>query len=148
MRHIALLLASFAAPALAAPPTDWNAEARAMLAHAIAVPTVEGRGRVPELAAWFGDRFKAAGWDAADIHVLPYAPKPGNRTAALIVRWPAAGKPSHKPLLLMGHLDVVEAKPADWSMDPFQFFEKDGYYYGQTPRWVLPVAVEDDRTFR
>ena len=36
-----------------------------------------------------------------------------------------------KPVLLIGHLDVVEARPEDWTTDPFQFVEKDGYYYGR-----------------
>ena len=129
--RLALPLLALIAAAPAAAATDWNATAREMLAHAIAVPTVEGRGRVPELARWFGERFRAAGWAADDIHVLPYAPDPKNQTAALIVRWPAAGKPAGKPLLLMGHLDVVEAKREDWSLDPFALTERDGYLYGR-----------------
>jgi hypothetical protein len=52
-------------------------------------------------------------------------------TAALIVRWRAAGTPKAKPILLMGHMDVVEAKPEDWSVDPFKMIEKDHYYYGR-----------------
>ena len=138
-----MMLALLAAAATAAttPSTDpWHVKARAMLEHAVDVPTVAGRGRVPELANWFADQFKAAGFPAADIHVLPYDATPENHTAALIVRWPSA-HPTKKPLLLMGHMDVVEAKPADWSAtDPFKFIEKDGYYYG---RGVLDMKGGD-----
>lgn len=127
------LIASFALLAVAAAPapTDWHARALDMYRHAIDVPTVAGRGRVPELARYFADSFKAAGFAAGDIHVMPYDGGPGDHTAALIVRWPAA-HPVAKPLLLLGHMDVVEAKPEDWSAtDPFTFIEKDRYYYGR-----------------
>jgi acetylornithine deacetylase/succinyl-diaminopimelate desuccinylase-like protein len=120
--------------ALAQPPADpWRAKALEIYRHAIEVPTVEGRGRVPELAQWLADQYKAAGWADSDIHVLPYDGNAGNHTAALIVRWPAAKPSGKKPILLMAHMDVVEARPEDWSpgLDPFKFVEKDGYYYGR-----------------
>src|ERR1700733_927967 len=109
----------------------WHEKARAMLEHAVNVPTVIGRGRVPELAAYFADKFREAGWPDADIHVMPYETS-GDKTAALIVRWRAEGHPKQKPIMLLGHMDVVEAKPEDWkASDPFTFTEKDGYYYGR-----------------
>lgn len=109
----------------------WHAKARALLAHAISIPTVKGRDRVPELARYLADQYKAAGWANSDIHILPYEGSPGDRTATLIVRWPAAGKAKAKPIMVMAHMDVVEAKPEDWSMDPFAMVEKDGYLYGR-----------------
>jgi acetylornithine deacetylase/succinyl-diaminopimelate desuccinylase-like protein len=112
-------------------PDQWHAKARDMYQHAIEIPTVVGRGKVPELAQYLADQYKAAGWAESDIHILPYEGIPGDKTAALIVRWPAAGTPKQKPILLMAHMDVVEAKPEDWSMDPFKFVEKDGYFYGR-----------------
>ncbi len=118
--------------ALAAPPsTDWHARARDILQHAIEIPTVEGRGKVPELARYLADQYRAAGWAESDIHILPYEGNPGNQTAALIVRWPAARPSGKKPILLMAHMDVVEARREDWSTDPFKFVEQDGYYYGR-----------------
>lgn len=112
----------------ATPANDpWHAKARALLEHAINVPTVLGRDRVPELAAYLAEQYRAAGIAAADIQILPY-----DKTAALIVRWRADGKPSTKPIMVMAHMDVVEAKRDDWSAtDPFVFTEKDGYYYGR-----------------
>ncbi|MEA3060923.1 MAG: hypothetical protein QOJ94_704 [Sphingomonadales bacterium] len=131
---IALGLGLLSTAAFAQPPADpWKAKALEIYRHAIEVPTVEGRGRVPELAQWLADQYKAAGWADADIHVLPYDGNPGNHTAALIVRWPAAKPSGKKPILLMAHMDVVEARPEDWSpgLDPFKFVEKEGYFYGR-----------------
>jgi acetylornithine deacetylase/succinyl-diaminopimelate desuccinylase-like protein len=132
MRTTLLTLAlSAASLSAAAADNPWHAKARAMLEHAISVPTVAGRGKVPELAQALADRYRAAGWADSDIHVLPYDATPQDHTAALIVRWPAAGKAKAKPIMLMAHMDVVEAKPEDWSMDPFTLIEKDGYLYGR-----------------
>ncbi|HEX5183239.1 MAG TPA: M20/M25/M40 family metallo-hydrolase [Allosphingosinicella sp.] len=118
---------------LPAPGDKWQAKAHEIYQHAIEVPTVEGRGQVPALAQWLADQYRAGGWAESDIHVLPYDGNPGNHTAALIVRWPAAHPSGRKPILLMAHMDVVEAKPEDWSpgIDPFKLTEKDDYYYGR-----------------
>lgn len=108
-------------------PEPWHSNARAMLEHLVNIPTVIGRDRVPEAANWLADQYRAAGFPAEDIKVMPYS-----HTAALIVRWRAAGKPKLKPIMLMAHMDVVEAKREDWrTSDPFTFTEKDGYYYGR-----------------
>jgi acetylornithine deacetylase/succinyl-diaminopimelate desuccinylase-like protein len=135
MRHaLALGLALLSTSAIAAEPADrWQAKARIIYQHAIETPTVQGRGKVPELARYLADQYKAAGWAEGDIHVLPYDGDPGDHTAALIVRWPAAKPSGKKPILLMAHMDVVEAKAEDWSpgLDPFKFQEKDGYFYGR-----------------
>jgi acetylornithine deacetylase/succinyl-diaminopimelate desuccinylase-like protein len=127
----ALLAATalLATQALAAPAPSHDA-ARAMFEHIINTPTVLGRTKVPEMAQYLADQFKAAGWAAADIHVLPYDTT-GDKTAALIVRWPAPAGTAAKPLMLMGHMDVVEAKREDSTTDPFVLTEQDGYYYGR-----------------
>jgi acetylornithine deacetylase/succinyl-diaminopimelate desuccinylase-like protein len=105
----------------------WHARARAMLEHLVNVPTVAGRDRVPEVAQWLASEYRAAGFPDADVHVLPY-----DRTAALIVRWRAPGTPKGRPIMVMAHMDVVEALPADWKeAEPFVFSEKEGYYYGR-----------------
>lgn len=132
MKHLALLLsAALVSPAVAQPADPWIARGRAMFEHAINIPTVAGRDKVPELATYLAGELRKAGWAEADLHIIPYTSGPDNKTAALIARWPAAGKPKGKPILLLGHIDVVEAKREDWSMDPFTFAEKDGYYYGR-----------------
>ena len=82
------------------------------------------------MAKLLGDQFRAAGIPEADIHVMPYEALPGDKTVALIVRWrsPHATK---KPMLILGHMDVVEAKRADWKYDPFVFREEGGYFLGR-----------------
>jgi acetylornithine deacetylase/succinyl-diaminopimelate desuccinylase-like protein len=127
-RHILKLVLLLAPVAAHAAPANnpWHAKARALLEHSVNVPTVAGRDRVPELAAYLADQYRAAGIPDADIRIMPY-----EKTAALIVRWRAAGNASGKPIMVMAHMDVVEAKREDWSLDPFVFSEKDGYYYGR-----------------
>jgi acetylornithine deacetylase/succinyl-diaminopimelate desuccinylase-like protein len=140
MRHLltATALVAFAVSATAAPPTLTKAQhdaTHAMFEHVINTPTVIGRHKTPEMAQYVADRFKAGGFPAADIHVMPYhtgsATTGDDDTAALIVRWRAPGKPTAKPILLMGHMDVVEAKREDSTTDPFVMTERDGYYYGR-----------------
>jgi acetylornithine deacetylase/succinyl-diaminopimelate desuccinylase-like protein len=130
MRLIGLTALLLATPALATPANNqWHAKARDMLDKAIAYPTVAGRGQVPTYAQYLADQYKAGGF--TDIRIVPYEGLKGDNTAALIVRWAAAGKAKAKPILLLSHMDVVEAKASDWTMDPFKMVEKDGYYYGR-----------------
>ena len=133
------LLASLSAAALAAPspltvPTKldpaWQARTRALFKQVIEIPTVHHRGEVPKMAALLGDLLKTAGFPAADIQIKPYEGLPGDKTAVLVARW-RAEKPTRKPILILGHMDVVEAKRADWKFDPFVFREEDGYFLGR-----------------
>src|SRR5215510_1340604 len=73
------------------------------------------------MAAWL----RTAGFDAADVQVFKPAPRKGNLVARL------RGNGARRPILLLAHLDVVEARPEDWSVDPFKLIEKDGYFYGR-----------------
>jgi len=70
-------------------------------------------------------RLRAAGFQDADIFVGGANPKKAN----LVVRYHGTG--ALKPILLLAHIDVVEAKREDWSMDPFQLIERDGFFYGR-----------------
>jgi len=106
--------------------TNWNAKAEKMLEKTVNIPTVVGRNKVPELAKYLADQYRAAGIPEQDIHIMPY-----KDTAALIVRWRAVKPSNKKPIMVMGHMDVVEAKNEDWSKDPFVFVKQDGYYYGR-----------------
>src|SRR5215210_3171089 len=110
----ALALCGVASSASAAPPKLTPARhdaTHAMFEHVINIPTVIGRHNVPAMAQYVADQFIAAGFPAADVHVMPYhtgsATTGDDETAALIVRWRAAN-PTAKPILLMGHMDVVE----------------------------------------
>ena len=110
---------------------EWEKKAREIYKTAVETPTVAGRHNVPKLAEYLAGQLKAAGWAESDIHVLPYESANDKQTAALIARWPAAGTPKKKPMLIIAHMDVVEALPGDWTTDPFQLVEKDGYFYGR-----------------
>lgn len=139
MRRLVLLFACLAAPALAAPnpvtlpsklDAQWQAKTRAFYERSVEIPTVAGRGQMPKQAQLIADELKAAGFPEADIRIMPYEGLPGDKTVTLIARW-RADRPAGKPILLMAHMDVVEAKREDWKFDPFEFRELDGYFYGR-----------------
>ena len=111
-------------------PPAWQAKTRAVFKQAIEIPSVHNRGEVPRVAKLLADQFRAAGIPDADIHIMPYEALPGDQTAALIVRWRSAHA-TKKPMLILGHMDVVEAKREDWKFDPFVFREQDGYFLGR-----------------
>lgn len=120
----------FAASAFLAPPalaqsTPAGKEALDILEEAVAVPTVEGRGQVPVLAAKIRARLLAAGFAPGDVVFTPVG-ESGYLTARLAGRDRKA-----KPILVLGHLDVVEAKAADWTRDPFVPVVENGYVYGR-----------------
>jgi len=107
-----------------------------MFEHLVNIPTVFGRGKVPALAEYLAEQYKAAGFPAEDVRVVAYdstdrVSQVTDKTSALIVRWRAPGTAKGKPILLMGHMDVVEAKREDSTTDPFVMTERDGYYYGR-----------------
>lgn len=102
-----------------------QALAREIFAQLIEINTVDGVGGTTPAADAMAKRFLAAGFPAADVTVLGPRPDKGN----LVVRY--RGRGVGKPVLLLAHLDVVQALASDWSLDPFTFTEKDGYYYGR-----------------
>ncbi len=91
----------------------------------IEINTTDSVGSVTTAAEAMARRFRDAGFPESDI----YIGGPNERKRNLVVRYHGSGK--NKPVLLIGHLDVVEAKREDWTTDPFQFVEKDGYFYGR-----------------
>ncbi|MEO8624050.1 MAG: M20/M25/M40 family metallo-hydrolase [bacterium] len=105
------------------PPAE-QALARAIYKEFVEIPSGFTTGATTPVAQ-AAARLKAAGFPDADIHV----DGPNPRKANLVVRYHGSG--ARKPLLLLAHIDVVEAKREDWSIDPFTFTEKDGYFYGR-----------------
>jgi acetylornithine deacetylase/succinyl-diaminopimelate desuccinylase-like protein len=84
-----------------------------------------GVGSVTAATQPLAERFRAAGFADADVHLLgPTADK-----QSLVVRLHGSG--ARKPLLLLAHVDVVIARPSDWTTDPFSLVEKDGYFQGR-----------------
>jgi acetylornithine deacetylase/succinyl-diaminopimelate desuccinylase-like protein len=104
----------------------------------VEINTVHPNGDNTLLANKVAARLKAGGFDPKDVEVIvpPDGPKKGNLIARYRVAGTAAGAagtPSKKPMLLLAHIDVVDARKEDWSdgLDPFKLTEKDGYYYGR-----------------
>src|SRR5438876_6833686 len=116
------LLALFLAAALDGPSKQL---ARDIYEELIEINTTDSSGDNTRAAEAMAARLRAAGFSADDVQVLGPAPRKGNLIARL------RGSTKEKPILLLAHLDVVEAKREDWSLDPFVLAEKDGYFYGR-----------------
>ena len=93
----------------------------------IEINSTDSVGNVTTASEAMAQRFRDAGFADADLQIL--GPNDKDRKKNLVVRLHGNGK--HKPILLIGHLDVVEAHREDWTTDPFKFVEKDGFYYGR-----------------
>jgi acetylornithine deacetylase/succinyl-diaminopimelate desuccinylase-like protein len=107
------------------PPESERQLARAIYKEMIEIKTGYTTGATTPLAEAVARRLKAAGFPAADIFVGGASPTKAN----LVVRYHGSGR--RRPILLLAHTDVVEAKREDWSMDPYTLTEKDGYFYGR-----------------
>lgn len=138
MMNRALSLAVLVGLATAAPPAQTHAQesatsqaltprhrlARDIFRELIEINTSLNAGSTKAAEA-IAARFRNAGFPAPDIRLLGPSPQHMN----LIVRYRGNGE--YRPLLFIGHLDVVDALPQDWSFNPFVFLERDGYFYGR-----------------
>jgi acetylornithine deacetylase/succinyl-diaminopimelate desuccinylase-like protein len=91
----------------------------------IEINTTDSVGNVTTAAEAMANRLRDGGFAEADLKVAG----PSERKKNLVARFRGTGK--RKPILFIGHLDVVEALRSDWTTDPFEFIEKDGYFYGR-----------------
>ena len=118
--------ALLATAALSAPAAAQTPEvALDILTRSIAFRTVEGDGQGPAYAAYLKGLLTDAGYAPSDIVIEPMG-----ETATLTARWPGSD-PALKPIVLLGHMDVVEADPADWERDPFTAVVENGFVYGR-----------------
>ncbi|MDH3578492.1 MAG: M20/M25/M40 family metallo-hydrolase, partial [Gammaproteobacteria bacterium] len=92
----------------------------------IEIDTSKNRGNGPKVAQYLADELLAAGFPADDIEVVPKPP-----FAALIARYRGALGSNKKPILLLGHMDVVEANAEDWERPPFTLTQDDKYFYAR-----------------
>jgi acetylornithine deacetylase/succinyl-diaminopimelate desuccinylase-like protein len=120
----ALLLLPAALQAQQTPPDADRRLARRILAELVAINTTQDSGATRAARA-LARRLTAAGFPAKDVQIA--GPKP--RKQNLVVR--LRGHGTAKPILFIAHLDVVEARREDWSMDPFRLTERDGWLYGR-----------------
>jgi acetylornithine deacetylase/succinyl-diaminopimelate desuccinylase-like protein len=122
---LALTMAATAAAQRNYPPEPDRQLAREIFKEFIEIKSGFTTGSTTPVAEAAARRLRAAGFPEADLFVGGAAPHKAN----LVVRLRGTG--ARKPILLLAHTDVVEAKREDWTMDPFQFNEKDGYFYGR-----------------
>ncbi len=137
MRPLALLLLTGLLPLQAQQPTV----ARQLLKEMVDADTTGEHGDTTPLVASLAKRFREAGVPAADVAVVG----PEVRHRNLVVR--LRGTSNQKPLLVISHLDVVEAKREDWTRDPFKLTEADGYFYGRGTQDVKCEAAVQAATF-
>jgi acetylornithine deacetylase/succinyl-diaminopimelate desuccinylase-like protein len=99
--------------------------ARDIYKELVEINTVTATGDTGKAVDAMAARLRAAGFPESDVHVFKPASGKGNLVARL------HGSGVRKPILLLAHTDVVEARREDWSFDPFKLLEKDGYFYGR-----------------
>ncbi len=104
---------------------EFNARAHDLFKELIEINTTDSAGSVTAASEAMARRLREAGYRDEDIWILG----PNDRKKNVVVRLRGTGK--HKPVLLIGHLDVVEARREDWTSDPFEFVEKDGHFFGR-----------------
>ena len=123
---IAVLVCIFAAGTSRAQVNDATKQlSHDIFKQLVEINTTDSVGSTTVAADAMAKRLLDAGFPADDVHVFGPNPRKGNLVARI------RGTGAQKPILFICHLDVVEARREDWSMDPFQFIEKDGYYYGR-----------------
>lgn len=123
---LSLMLCGLSVTAAANEPrTEDEALAFEIFKTLIETDTTPSNNKTLEAVRTLADRLLAEGFPAEDVDVIEYGGK-GNLVARL-----RSAAPTAKPVLLMAHIDVVEADPADWSMDPKRLNEDDDFYYGR-----------------
>jgi acetylornithine deacetylase/succinyl-diaminopimelate desuccinylase-like protein len=114
-------------PTQAAPRAD-QLEFRALYKELVEIDTSLSNGSCTRAAEAMGARLKAAGYPAGDVQVLAPADRPQDGNLVAVLR---GSNPRLPALLLLAHIDVVEARREDWTRDPFSFIEEGGYFYGR-----------------
>jgi acetylornithine deacetylase/succinyl-diaminopimelate desuccinylase-like protein len=107
-------------------PDRYREMARSFLAELVGINTTQSEGDNTRAAEAMAAHLLAAGFPEEDVRVIVPAPRKGNLVARLRGR-----NPDLAPVLLLAHIDVVEADPADWTLPPFELVEQDGVFYGR-----------------
>jgi acetylornithine deacetylase/succinyl-diaminopimelate desuccinylase-like protein len=145
-----LLLAAAAAPSPTTSPDPYRQLVLGVYRELVGSNTSYSTGQTTPAAEAMARRLLDAGFPKDDVVVLGAAAHKGN----LVARYRGTG--AARPLLLLAHLDVVEAKREDWSVDPFALLEKDGYFYGrgtgddkaQAAIWIANLVRYKNEGFR
>ena len=123
---LALFISAEASAQQARPLSRWETQARALLKELVEINTTHSVGNTVTAAEAMARHMRAAGFPSEDVVVVENAPRKGN----LIVRMRGRSR-TQKPILLLSHIDVVEADPRDWTLPPFTFIEQNGSFYGR-----------------
>ena len=110
--------------------SEFEQKAREIYQTAVEIRTARGQGKTPELVEYLVSELKDAGFDDADIQVTDYDNE-GEPVQGLMVWYKAEGEPKEKPIVLLAHMDVVDALPDSWERYPFELIEEDGYFFGR-----------------
>src|SRR3954471_5393136 len=150
---LAALAACLALPAAAQDGDKGQARFRALYKELVETNTTLSSGDCTLAARKMAAHLKAAGYPDADLHPfsVPDHPKEGGLVAVL-----HGTDPEAKAVLLLGHIDVVEAKREDWTRDPFTLIEENGYFYGrgasdmkaQVAAWVDAMVRYKEEGFK
>ena len=127
---LALLMPTF----VAAQDSARDQEARAIFAELIGINSTDDRGSTTPAAEAIARRLLAAGFPAADVQVVG----PDTLHMNVVARFRGTG--ARRPILLLAHLDVVEALRDDWSLEPFVLTEQDGFFYGRGTSDIKDMA--------
>src|SRR6266550_1303447 len=111
------------------PQTPYHRLGRDILRELVETNTEHSIGSTTKAAELLAARFRAAGFAASDVEIVGPDTGTDRKDKNLLVRYRGAGK--RRPVLLIGHLDVVEARPSDWVRDPFTLVEQDWHFYGR-----------------
>lgn len=111
-------------------PDEHAEQARAIYEKVISIRTARGQEKVPEMVTYLAGELKAAGFTDEDIQVTDYD-SAGEHTQGLMVTYRTPGKPVEQPIVILGHMDVVDALAKDWVRPPFTLIEEDGYFFGR-----------------
>jgi len=129
MTTAALLVLPMAASAqTAAAPRPDQLKFRELYKELVEINTTLSVGSCTRAAEAMGARLKAAGYADSDVQVVVHPKYPREGSLVAVLRGTDA---KSKPMLLLAHIDVVEAKREDWTRDPFTLVEENGYYYGR-----------------
>lgn len=159
MRHATFAIAlgcAALAPAIAVAQQGDNGRSafRAIYKEMVEIDSSPTTGSCTKVATAAEARLKAAGFSGVDVQVIVPKDRPDDGNIVATIKAPNATK---KGVLLLAHIDVVDAKREDWERDPFKLFEEDGYFYGRGSSddksmaavWLdLMIRLKQEKKFR
>lgn len=136
-RMAVAIVSSMQMPVAHATTAPTDASFRTLLQEMVETDSSVDTGSCTAVTEKVAARMKAAGFPAENLHL--FVPEGHPKAGALVAIYPGRD-PALKAVLMLGHIDVVNARRADWTRDPYAFIEEDGYYYG---RGVADMKAQD-----